>query len=265
MIFIDTRAALEANSLKGNIYLVDNLKTDGSQGVGTENLLTVIKGSHWYDKTQVTDIVINWLVCPIGGLPFTLPKNYVIDRSESINKQAIETIKNFQSAKNSNEKIAKEGIADSINTKKLDSAIQNLATSDMLIMNRGEGEVEEIELGLKTFDVFGHLFDDNSDNDQLNSLAPVVADITGEAVDYGVLFTAQYGTPLLIKNGWYWSSSVDVSKTGIHNYTLHFTLYKRDGNTWKPIEMRHNAKIKVTSEAQRNGFTNAGMGYLPIY
>ena len=35
IVLVDVQAALDANTLEGNIYLIDNLKDEGSTGEGT--------------------------------------------------------------------------------------------------------------------------------------------------------------------------------------------------------------------------------------
>ncbi|MDR1369501.1 MAG: hypothetical protein LBJ72_05150 [Dysgonamonadaceae bacterium] len=199
---VDIIAALNVNSLEGNIYLMDNLRRKGSQGSGSSQLTTVVKGGYWCDGSQSYDIVLNWLTSSLNSMPQTLPRNYALKRSERIEGGALDT--------------------------------------------------------------FGNPFDDEGDISNLSFLYPQISGITGQAVDEGVIFPAQYGTPIGLKNGWYWSATVDTNKTGIFSYTLHVVLYAKEKNCWIPVKMTHEAKIEITNEAQRNGFTNVGIGLLPL-
>lgn len=248
---IDIRAALNANSLEENIYLIDNLQKKGSEGSGTNDLTTLIKGSYWCDGSQSCDIVLNWLTGGLNSLPPTLPRKYVFKRSEQIDREWLQTFKNFHQNPNS----GKQDFSPDFN-----KTIKNIGEFDKIKDNH-----ERInDLAIKPLNRFGELFDDGENVDNLSFLPPQITDITGEAVDKGVIFPAQYGTPVAIKDGWYWSATVDTSKTGTFSYTLHIVLYTRKGNFWIPVEMTHEAKIRVISEPQKNGFTNAGMGFLPL-
>jgi len=51
VIVIDTESALEAGSLEGNTYIVDNNRHYGSQNQATENLITAVEGNQ----------ILNWL------------------------------------------------------------------------------------------------------------------------------------------------------------------------------------------------------------
>jgi len=93
---------------------------------------------------------------------------------------------------------------------------------------------------------------------------PYIADITGEAVDSGVMFPAQYGTPVPVHGGWYWSASVSTYRPGVYRYVLHIELYRNDGNGLKVLEMTHEAAVRIVNAPQRNGFTGAGVGFLPV-
>lgn len=251
IILVDIQAALEANSLDGNIYLIDNLRTDGSEGEGTGNLITAIDGSYWCDGTQCCDIVLNWLITGIGNLPNTLPRYYNKTRSKNIDQYRLKEIQNFHL--NKNETNSKTALLEN-------RIIQNIGNSDQLQI----APSKSIDLGIKSLNVFGDAFDKSQDISSLSFLPPQVSNITGEAVDKGVLLPAQYGTPIPIKDGWYWSATVDTSKTGIHDYTLHLTLYNMVEGIWVPVEMTHQAQIRVTNQPQRNGFTNAGIGLLTL-
>lgn len=194
---IDIRAALDANSLEGNIYLIDSLRRKGSEGSGTADLTTVVKGSHWYDGSQSCDIVLNWFTGGLNSLPFTLPKNYVSERSEQMDKESLQSIKDFHLNRNSNKQ---DFLPD------LDKIVRNVGEFDQ--MKDNDGNIKELEI--KALDMFGKSFDNEEDIGNLSFLPPQISDITGEAVDKGVIFPAQYGTPVTLKDGWYWSATVDT-------------------------------------------------------
>jgi hypothetical protein len=101
----------------------------------------------------------------------------------------------------------------------------------------------------------------------VNYPAPVIVDITGEAVDQKIIYPAEYGSPDLVTDGWYWSASVDVSRPGTYAYTMEIHLHEliwSDGWVWEPVPMCFDSRIRITNEPKRNGFTGAGAGMLPI-
>ncbi len=103
---------------------------------------------------------------------------------------------------------------------------------------------------------------------EINSLNPIITDITGEAVDKNIIYPAAYGSPDMITDGWYWAASVDTSRPGIYSYTMDIQLFKLellDGDyTWVPVTMQIDAYLKISNDPKINGFTHAGMGMLPI-
>jgi hypothetical protein len=250
IVLVDVQAAIKNKSLEGNIYLMDNLRTDGSEGEGTEKLITAVDGSHWSDGSQNCDIVMNWLITGISSLPVTLPRSYYKTRAKHIEQQWVQSIKDFHLSKTTRGK--------STNLDK--SIIEKIGTSSLLKIAPGH----TVNTGIKPLNIFGQHFDNQDSNNDLSHLIPQISDITGEAVINKVLFPAQYGTPIAIKNGWYWSATVDTSKTGVYNYILHITLYDYVDQVWVPIEMTHSAKVKISNNPVKNGFTNAGLGLIPL-
>ena len=93
---------------------------------------------------------------------------------------------------------------------------------------------------------------------------PYLANITGEAVDAGVIFPAQYGTPVPVHGGWYWSASVSTYRPGVYRYKLHLKLFKRNGDRPEAVEMACEAALKITNAPQRNGFSGGGICFLPV-
>ncbi|HEY5508056.1 MAG TPA: hypothetical protein VIK29_05230 [Paludibacter sp.] len=250
IVLVDIQAAIKTKSLEGNIYLMDNLRTDGSTGEGTGKLITAIDGSYWCDGSQSCDIVMNWLISGIGSLPVTLPHNYYHTRSKHIEDEWIQSIKNAHLGRNT---AKKETNFDTTIIEKI-GAYSKLRTTPNKV----------IDIEIKSLNIFGEHFDSSQNKSSLNPLPPQISNITGCAVDDKVLFPAQYGTPVPIKDGWYWSATVDTSKTGLHNYTLHITLYDFVNEVWTPVELTYDAQINVSNNPVRNGFTNAGLGLIPL-
>lgn len=243
-VLIDVQAAINANTLEGNIYLIDNLRTEGSEGEGTGYLISAINGAHWPDGTQADEQLLNWLSLGIGSLPPTLPRNFhTLPRSfhpltRSFPKDSSTTLQNF---------------------------MKNIGVTGKVRDIRGNVQDTEI----KVMNVMGEPFrEGEGTTSDLSYLTPQINAITGEAVDKGVIFPAQYGTPISVKDGWYWSATADTNKTGIFAYTMHITLYKpvffEKETTWEPIDMTYESHIKVANVPKNNAFTNGAMGELPI-
>ena len=99
---------------------------------------------------------------------------------------------------------------------------------------------------------------------------PVITNISGDAVEKGIIFPAQYGSPDLVNGGWYWSATVATFSPGIWSYTLHVLIHRLviDAETqqhlWEPVPLTCSAKLNISTRPMRNGFTGAGVGLLPI-
>lgn len=255
---VDIKAALKANKLDGNIYMLDNLRTEGSEGEGTGDLITAANGCYWYDGSQANEVVFNWLISGIGSLPQTLPKQYQKIRTKLQNKKALKSlniIKNKENVANLKEKETLE-------------KLKNMDISASKIQDHF-GNSQDYGVGALT--ITGNHYVKGKSEEPISYLDPIITDITGEAVDKGVIYPAQYGSPVSVKDGWYWSATTDTSKVGVYSYTLHITLYKPKYNEetaileWQPVEMTYESKIKVTNTPKVNGFTNGGMAELPIF
>jgi len=270
IVMIDTVGGINANSLDGYIYLVDNLRTEGSTGVGTGQLTSAVNGQHWSDGSQASEIVMNWAVTGISSPPLTLPRNYQTDRSHTIEAEALaklnatverlETFGSEGSSVNNLQKIRTErGINALVKNK-------NGGTSDLgLKLLDLQGRVVPLEL---TTSYQSRIREPKLESSDFSQFWPKMTNITGEAVDKGILFPAQYGSPLSMNDGWYWSASASTHKPGIYSYTMQFTLYSLtfiDGHAvWEPKDMTYDAKIRVTSNSKTNGFTKGAIGMLPI-
>jgi hypothetical protein len=101
------------------------------------------------------------------------------------------------------------------------------------------------------------------DQDVIYYPDPAIQRIGGEAMEAGVIFPAQYGSPELFSDGLYWSASVDPSRLGLFRYTIWVTLYysRRDSEgrvTDHSVTLPHDGYLKLFTGAVRSGFTDTG-------
>lgn len=124
--------------------------------------------------------------------------------------------------------------------------------------------------GRPLLDVHGRLLPDVPDWSHVSHSrpAPVLVDLTGEAVDTKVLYPALYGSPDRSSEGWYWSAAVDTSRPGTYAYTMTVEVreltHVDDTWRWKPHRMTLDASIRITSKPCVNGFTGRGIDLLPL-
>ena len=255
IVMVDTVGAVRAGRLDGNIYLIDNLRSRGSTGVGTGELTTIVYGTYWSNGSQASEPLFNWLIGSISSLPPSLPRNYQENRSREAERLELEDIRSVLEASS----------LKSTRTK-LRAMAHGVGQSIRLKTNRGTTK----DVGLKLLDVRGEVVQRGQEaKTSLAQPPPVITNLTGEAVDEGILYPAQYGTPINIKDGWYWSATASTFRPGLYRYTLHITVYElvwSDGGdpVWVPRAMSHDAKIRLTTEPMTNGFTGGGTGPLPI-
>ena len=211
---IDVGTTLSVNSLDGNIYLFDNMKSLGSTGHGTGDFVTAIKGTHWFDGSQANEQVLNWMVMGLGAVQRTPPKTIREDKARA---------RSMRHA----------------------PAARKDADKDPLLFCKSRDILPETSF-----------------------IAPILTDISGEAVDKKIFFPAEYESPDLASDGWYWSASVNTANPGTYAYTMHFLIYRpyivAGECVWKPLYMTHQSRINITSGPKRNGFTDQGVGFLPI-
>jgi len=262
---VDIGAAIKDRKLDGNIYLMDNMRTKGSEGQGTGQLISAVNGTYWFDGSQAGEQVINWLTYSIDAAPPTLPKGFFMDHSKTGD------IKGLEGIIDSLKKIVKDkdnvNVVDKIvsSTEELEKIIRKTETTGGCNIMDLMGNVWNV--GYKIMDITGKLIGEDQADD-VYPLPPIITDITGEAVDKGVIFEAQYGSPDLVRDGWYWSATVDTNKTGTFDYTMHFALYhavtQNGKTTWIPEKMTYDSQIRITSRPKKNGFTNGTEGYIPV-
>ena len=266
LAIVDTVAALAANTLEGNIYFIDNLRKSGSTGLGTSELNSMANSSHWATGQQAYEPLVNWLVFPLNGVVPTLPRDYIRNLSKSIDDKMINNIKIIHPE---HADLSPEAHGDSAKTPTLKNNVQ-MPKLDFIQTKIRAASGEVRDPGMKLIDREGNFVHASQpDIDYMNHILPKITAITGEAVDKGVLFPAQYGTPLAVDNGWYFSGTVSSAVPGTYSYTLHITLYKLEKHIennyiWEPVCFTHDLKLTVVSNPMINGFTWAGLGYLPL-
>lgn len=268
ILMIDVDAAINANTLEGHTYLFDNMKLQGSEGLGTGKLVSAINGTHFSDGSQANEQVLNWLPYAMGSLPPTIPKSFLAEQSRQSDLKALEDLKGLADRIENTEKAKFNNTAAILEELKKITGDTGMKTKTK--SKRQDKKRELGRAGQKIMDVTGQLVSIESENEipELYALNPVITDITGEAVDKNVIYPAAYGSPDTVTDGWYWAASVDSTQTGTYAYTMHIQLYKLaldDGEwTWVPVDMTYDAYLKISDDAKINGFTGAGVGMLPI-
>lgn len=84
---------------------------------------------------------------------------------------------------------------------------------------------------------------------------PVICNIAGEAVEKGVIFPAQYGSPDFFSEGLYWSATVDVRHIGLFAYTMTIKLYHSRTN----LTVAEEDAVVLCQDAYID-ITNASLG-----
>lgn len=280
MIMIDVKAALQTRNLRDHVYLIDNMKDFGSQNEGTNKLISKVNGTYWASGKQAGEEVINWLALDINDMPRTVqkPSYYTYFKTKAIEhflkKHLLVT--NDKNSVSKNKDSDAENLSIQMTADGFDSMFQELED----IANVAEGglktntdSTKNIEAKWPLVSLTGAIENKKIatavvDNDYIN-LPPIVTNITGEAVDLGIIFPGQYGSPNFITEGWYWCATVNTAKAGKYRYTAHVTLFelvtKDDKISWKPVQMTFDSHVLISRDPMRNGFTGAGDSYLPIY
>lgn len=252
IVMVDIANALQDRTLKGNVYLFDNMKFLGSTGDGTEDLVTAIPGSYWSDGSQGTEQVLNWALASLGSIPPTVPRSYHADRAQAIDRRALEDM---------------TALADRPAGTGGDTA------SDLVGIRGRVGTSARRPRGSrglasgKILDVTGNAVSGDADG-AYNHPAPIITGITGEAVDEKIIYPAQYQSPDMVSDGWYWSATVDTARPGTYSYTMDVQLHelvRRNGEpTWESVDLTCRSALRITTEPKRNAFTGAGLGLLPM-
>ncbi|MEM6719427.1 MAG: hypothetical protein AAF611_08945 [Bacteroidota bacterium] len=281
MVMIDVKSALKTRNLRDHAYLIDNMKDFGSQNEGTNALISKVSGTYWANGNQAGEEVMNWLAIDINDMPQTVqkPSYYTYFRAK--------TIENFLKKHLTNVSRSEQGDTNTNDTddRQLDIKVSQQGFNSILeqlqdITNVAEGglktntdSTKNIESDWPLVSLTGQLESGDikviqEENNYIN-LPPVITNITGEAVDLGIIYPAEYGSPNFITRGWYWCATVNTAKAGKYRYTMHITLFdlviKDDQISWKPVQLTLDSHILISKDAMRNGFTGAGDSYLPIY
>jgi hypothetical protein len=244
VLMIDSVAAIEARSLDGNIYLIDNAKWAGSTGEGTGHLMTVVDGSRV--SSQADTQVLNWLPLGIDSPPPTLPQTFFLHQAarESLSRPA-------------GQRAVLEGVgAAAAAAPPVEPAPRplRLPRRSLDILGRDVGQAKLESLSAREGDGSPAKAADT----RIYHPNPVITDIAGEAVDLRVIYPAQYGSPDLFSDGLYWSATVDTNKVGRFAYTLYVTLFYAEPMDGKMTEcsvtLPYVAYINVTNEIATNGF-----------
>jgi len=254
--------AVDFGSLDGNVYLLDNMKPSGSAGEGAGDLVSAVNGTYWSDGSQGTEQVLNWLIYSLGSIPPTVPRGYLADRAHQTDREALSALASAaESSGAGSGASAGNGSGSSVHAH-ISRAHKNLGTRAKT--TKGGHQMS----GHKLLDVTGHVIAAGDDLSAHNYPAPVITDVTGEAVDEKIIYPAQYGSPDMVSDGWYWSATVDTSRPGTYSYTLHIQVHKLvvEGGepTWKQLDLTCDARLRVTTAPKVNAFTGAGLGLLPI-
>jgi hypothetical protein len=248
IILVDIANALADKTIKGNAYLLDNMKFLGSEGEGGQDLVTAVPGTYWSDGSQGSEAVLNWIPLSLGSIPPTVPRNYRAIRTQESDRQALLDL---------------ESVAGNA----------QLSESELAGLQRNVGKRVK---GAHSTHVFGHhkLIDvtgNIASADAVDAHAypdPVITNISGTAVDEKIIYPAEYGSPDMVSDGWYWSATVDTSRPGTYGYTIHLQLHElaeRNGEpVWEPVDFVIGSHLRISTEAKRNAFTQAGTGLLPI-
>ncbi|MFJ2745757.1 hypothetical protein ACIO3O_39565 [Streptomyces sp. NPDC087440] len=251
IVLVDVANALEAKSLEDNTYLFDNMKLQGSENEGTGKLVTAINGSYWSDGSQASEQVLNWLPYSLGSIPPTVPKGYQADRARQTDQQALAELQT----------IVQQG-AQGTDTSSQLAQLQRSVGTKVKNTRRTRGPADT-----KVLDITGKVVAADS-TAAVSYPAPVITDIYGEAVDEKIMYPAEYGSPDMVTDGWYWSATVDTSRPGTYAYTMKIQLHKlvEQGTEmlWEPVNLTCESFLRITSEPKRNAFTGAGLNFLPL-
>lgn len=251
IVLVDVGRALQNGTLTDNVYLIDNMKPYGSQGEGTGDLVTAVNGTFWSDGSQGTEQVLNWLPYSIGSTSPALPRGYHSARSRHSDREALAAL---------------AGLGADSDAAPSGAELQRVRA---LAGTRPKHRAPAHHLSEhKVLDVTGKVLAPGADISGYSYPAPEITDITGDAVDQKIIYPAQYGSPDMVSDGWYWSATVDTSRPGTYAYTMHIRLHRlavQNGEPeWEQVDLSCDSSLVVTTVPKRNAFTGAGLGFLPL-
>jgi len=243
-LMISVASALSEGRVEGNAFQVQT-RIDGgglAEGSDTKSIRVKAVGVHRPDGSIADDVTLNWILGSMMGLANAQPRPIELKPAMEAEFQALsESIESATSLEEVHAAVvafeAEHGFE---NDSPVDGFPQGYDGHPM--------SVEEVLLG-------GHI-------------SPMLIDVTGQAVDDGVIFPAQYGSPDLRTEGWYWSATVDTNKVGLHHCDLHIRIHRPrlEGSTivWERETHVLVMELEVGQLTQINGFTGGGIGYLPL-
>lgn len=252
VVVIDIPAAIEHETLEGNVWLCDNGGWDGSTGEGSPELVSAL---------DVTDAgldpgppVLNWIPIGIGTVPISVPQTFFLhaDDRRALRQQPLPVlhqgifpvrIRNL--------------VGDEVNIKHPAHLAADPPPADHSMPLSAEGLLDPGRAHFRRTGTSRVARAD--DQDLIYYPDPAILRIHGEALDAGVIFPAQYGSPEVFSRGLYWSASVDPARLGLYRYTMEIALYysRRDASgtvidDW--VILSHDAWIMISTGAPRSGF-----------
>jgi hypothetical protein len=252
IVLVDVAAAAETGTLVGSTYLFDNMRLQGSEGEGTGELVTAINGTHWVDRTQADEQVLNWLPYSLGVIPPTVPRNYHSHQGRAVERETLAAVRS----------LATRPPAEASGSEEIANVAAGLGAPARDRRQRRSADV--------ALDITGNPAAAPSDGAPVAHDPPPlqITNIFGEAVDKNIIFPAQYGSPDLVTDGWYWSATVDSSQPGVYGYTMEFELHHQvqdaDGWIWEPLRLTFPSRLRISNTPKVNAFTGAGISLLPI-
>lgn len=241
-LLVDVASALAAGTAEGNVFLVNAKVADKSRAAHLDSpVYTRVTGVHDPAGRVVRDVTLNWVVTSLRSQPDRRPTERVLPgRSGSAVNLVLglaQVSGSLQAAKEILELLNEDSGA---TAGQPDPAPQPAPELQSLL--------PELLAG--------------------GGVPPILIDVTGPAVEDGIIFPAMYGSPDLGTDGWYWSATVDTHRVGVHRYTLHLALFRPEVRgsvlAWLPEIHTCSALLEVRNVQAVNGFTGGPPGWLPM-
>lgn len=261
VVLIDIPAAVDSNTLDGNIWLVDNGGWEGSTGEGSPDLVSTIDVTD--AQIDPGNAVLNWIPIGIGTIPINVPQTFFLN--------------------NDDRRVLRQRPLPALHSGQFPVRIRNIVGDEVNIKHPAHLGAEPpradpqmplsalgyLDPGTARFRRTGESHAAQPGDQELVYYPdPAIMRIHGEALEAGAIFPAQYGSPELFSPGLYWSASVDPNRLGLYRYTIDIALhYSRRDAAGKVFDERvilsHDAWIKVFVGAPRNGFPDGGLIPIP--
>ncbi|BAQ69163.1 hypothetical protein [Rhodovulum sulfidophilum] len=257
---VDIAAAIEANDLRGHLWLVDNGRWAGSTGEGTGNLASALDVT---DSALAGAPILNWFQIGIGSIPITVPQTFFLHDEDR--KALAQTALSAKHRSRFSARL-RNILGEEINIRNSPRKMAASTEPTRALPHAGQGFLEPGRARFRN--TRKSRVTRTDDQDLIHYPDPVIARIDGEAVEKKVIFPAQYGSPQLFSDGLYWSASVNPAMLGVYSYTLWITLYyarrDKDGEvTDHSVTLPHDAWISVSTGAIRSGFSNSTLDIIP--